>query len=94
MASNAATNQADHAGVGPVASASGVIYAHTLQGQPPERWETLEVHSAAVAKLAREFAAAFGAGDWSNIFDRYDDRTKAALPNRMSFNAGRDERWL
>ena len=32
------------------------IYAHSLPGQPPERWETLDAHASQVARLAREFA--------------------------------------
>lgn len=30
------------------------IYAHTLPGQPPEKWETLEDHAANVAQDARQ----------------------------------------
>jgi hypothetical protein len=31
-------------------------YAHSLPGQPPEDWQTLEEHLANVAKKARFFA--------------------------------------
>lgn len=36
------------------------VYAHSLPGQPEDRWETLAEHSAAVALLAAEFAEPLG----------------------------------
>jgi CRISPR-associated endonuclease/helicase Cas3 len=39
-------------------------YAHSLEGQPPEKWQKLKDHLRNVAKLAREFAEPFGGGDW------------------------------
>jgi len=39
-------------------------YAHTLPGQPPEKWQLLETHLANVAKLAYEFASKFDSADW------------------------------
>jgi len=44
-------------------SAARTIYAHSLPNQPPQAWETLEAHAANVARLVRDFAAAFGAAD-------------------------------
>ncbi len=41
------------------------IYAHSLPGKPAEEWETLDTHSAEVAKLARGFADAFGGAEWA-----------------------------
>jgi len=35
-------------------------YAHSLEGQPPEKWQPLEEHLRHVAGLAGEFAGAFG----------------------------------
>ncbi len=32
------------------------IYAHSLEGLPTERWQTLETHLAAVAERAAAFA--------------------------------------
>ncbi len=39
-------------------------YAHSLEGEPPERWQPLEEHLQNVAKLAAEFAEVFGGGKW------------------------------
>jgi len=53
------------------------IYAHTLP--PPATradWEPLDRHLAEVASLAREFAGAFGAGDWGNLLGRWHDLGK------------------
>jgi len=33
------------------------IYAHSLPGQPPEKWQPLEEHLKRVAEKAGEFAA-------------------------------------
>lgn len=40
-------------------------YAHSLPGKPPEKWQPLDDHLKAVAKKAREFAAAFDSKDWA-----------------------------
>ncbi len=42
-------------------------YAHTLDGKPPSDWQPLEEHLKNVAKMARLFADAFGAGDWGYL---------------------------
>ena len=36
-------------------------YAHSLDGKPPEDWQSLEEHLKNVAEKARAFAEAFGA---------------------------------
>ena len=41
------------------------FYAHTIAGQPPEKWQFLEVHLREVAKLAAEFASAYDSADWA-----------------------------
>lgn len=41
------------------------FYAHTIAGQPPEKWQFLEVHLREVAKLAAEFASVYDAADWA-----------------------------
>lgn len=40
------------------------FYAHSLVGADPSQWQTMEDHLQAVAKMCREFAAPFDAGDW------------------------------
>ncbi len=43
------------------------VYAHTLPNRGEADWETLEAHSAAVAKLAREFTEPFHAGELGSV---------------------------
>ncbi|HBI41401.1 MAG TPA: CRISPR-associated endonuclease Cas3'' [Planctomycetales bacterium] len=52
------------------------IYAHSLPGRPPADWETLADHASAVAALARDFAAAFGAAEWGELLGRWHDLGK------------------
>jgi hypothetical protein len=44
-------------------------YAHSLKDRPVTDWERLEDHLAAVAKLAKTFAAKFDAADWGELAD-------------------------
>jgi hypothetical protein len=37
-------------------------YAHSLPGEPPEKWQPLEEHLKNVAEMAKELAEEFGAG--------------------------------
>lgn len=39
------------------------FYAHSKDGEPPERWQPLEDHLTRVAEMGRSFADEFGAGD-------------------------------
>ena len=43
-------------------------FAHTLPNHGPEHWEPLERHLKEVAELAGQFADAFGAKDWDELF--------------------------
>jgi len=36
------------------------FYAHSLEGEPPKKWQPLEEHLKNVAELASQFAAKFG----------------------------------
>jgi hypothetical protein len=40
-------------------------YAHSLDGEALERWQTLEEHSRNVTESAEQFAAGFAAGEWA-----------------------------
>ena len=40
-------------------------YAHSLPGEPPDKWQPLDEHLKKVAEMARQFAEDFKAGDWS-----------------------------
>ena len=42
-------------------------YAHTLEGEPPDKWQTLEEHLRGVAERAESFATAFGAGEEARV---------------------------
>lgn len=52
------------------------FYAHSFEGRPPERWEPLEDHLHAVARLAAEFAGAFGAEEWGRLAGLWHDLGK------------------
>lgn len=53
-------------------------YAHSLPGQPPDKWQPLDEHLKAVAEKAREFASAFDSGDWGYNAGWLHDLGKAA----------------
>lgn len=40
-------------------------YAHTLEGQPPANWQTLEAHLVNVAERASAFARTLSSSDWA-----------------------------
>lgn len=40
------------------------FYAHSLPGEPLEKWQKLREHLRDTAKLAQKFAESFGAGEW------------------------------
>lgn len=44
---------------------SKTLYARSLEGVPPERWQPLEMHLREVARRAAEFADAFNSADWA-----------------------------
>lgn len=55
---------------------SDAFYAHTLPGTPPEQWEPLDFHLKEVARRAKEFASAFGAGGWAEFLGLWHDLGK------------------
>ncbi len=55
---------------------SHVFYAHSLPGEPEERWERLEEHLREVGELAGQFAAAFVAREWGELAGRWHDLGK------------------
>ena len=52
-------------------------YAHSLEGQPPEKWQPLEEHLKNVAEMASEFASVFGAWEWGRCVGLLHDSGKA-----------------
>ena len=59
------------------------VYAHSLEGLPTERWQTLVAHLAAVAERAAAFAQPFGSGEWARLLGEIHDLGKA----RSSFQS-------
>jgi CRISPR-associated endonuclease/helicase Cas3 len=54
------------------------FYAHSLEGEPPERWQPLEEHLRNVAEMAAEFASSFGATSWGHCVGLLHDSGKAS----------------
>lgn len=42
-----------------------LFYAHSLEGRPPDDWQTLLEHSSSVASAAAEFASGFNSSEWA-----------------------------
>lgn len=55
-------------------------YAHSKEGEPPEKWQSLEEHLENVSKMAAKFASAFGAEEWGSIAGNYHDLGKGTPP--------------
>lgn len=53
-----------------------LFYAHTLPGEPPDRWQPLDEHLRGVADRAAENAAAFGAREWGYVAGLWHDLGK------------------
>jgi CRISPR-associated endonuclease/helicase Cas3 len=51
-------------------------YAHSLPGQPPDKWQPLDEHLKSVAEMARDFAAEFDSGDWAYLAGLWHDLGK------------------
>ncbi|HZU90948.1 MAG TPA: CRISPR-associated endonuclease Cas3'', partial [Stellaceae bacterium] len=49
------------------------IYAHSLEGEPADRWEPLSHHLAAVGSRAAAFAALFGCAETARVAGRLHD---------------------
>ncbi len=52
------------------------FYAHSLEGEPPERWQPLEEHLKNVAERAETFAAKFGGDKWAYLAGLWHDLGK------------------
>jgi len=52
------------------------FYAHSLEGEPPEKWQRLEEHLESVAKMAAELAEPFGGGEWARLAGLWHDLGK------------------
>ncbi|MFP4256902.1 MAG: CRISPR-associated endonuclease Cas3'' [Desulfobacterales bacterium] len=48
-------------------------FAHSIEGAPPDQWQTIEAHLCNVAALCRKFAEKFGSGEWGYIEGLWHD---------------------
>lgn len=55
-------------------------YAHSLEGESPEKWQLLEDHLRKVADLAAEFASVFDAQEWGALAGENHDIGKGTRP--------------
>ena len=55
-----------------------ICFAHTLSGEPPDRWQPLEAHLRGVAEYAAANAAVFGAHEWGYAAGLWHDLGKCA----------------
>jgi len=67
-------------------------YAHSKENQPSINWQLLEDHLNNVAKMARSFAEAFGAGDWGYLAGLWHDVGKYSdeFQQKLSIQEGSD----
>jgi len=54
-------------------------YAHSLEGRPEVEWQPLLEHLQNVARMAREFAEIFAAGEWGYLAGLWHDLGKYSL---------------
>lgn len=74
-----------------------VFYAHSKEGEPPEKWQLLEDHLRNVAETAKGFAGKFGAGEWAYLAGLWHDLGKYApdfqqmlrIENRIDMSSNR-----
>ncbi len=52
------------------------FFAHSLEGEPPEKWQPLEEHLKNVAELASQFAVRFGGDNWAYLAGLWHDLGK------------------
>jgi CRISPR-associated endonuclease/helicase Cas3 len=52
------------------------FYAHTLEGQPPAKWQALDEHLTSVASLAAAHASAFDTEEWGRLTGLWHDLGK------------------
>lgn len=55
-------------------------YAHSVEGKPLDKWQTLEDHLKKVAEIAAEFASFFHARNWGTLAGQNHDLGKGTLP--------------
>lgn len=56
------------------------IYAHSIPGEPPDKWQSLENHLEKVAQIAGNFAQPFDGSIWAQLLGLSHDIGKGSLP--------------
>lgn len=51
-------------------------YAHSLEGEPEDKWQLLEEHLTNTAELAKGFAQSFASGEWAYLAGLWHDLGK------------------
>ncbi|MBU4263188.1 MAG: CRISPR-associated endonuclease Cas3'' [Proteobacteria bacterium] len=70
-------------------------YAHSLEGELPEKWQPLEEHLGNVPEMAAEFARPFGGDQWAHLaglwhdLGKYADAFQAKLYAENGFEDGK-----
>lgn len=68
-------------------------YAHSREGEPPERWQSLDEHLKNVADLAGDFASSFDAKKWGYCAGLLHDSGKATNAFQRRLRETRKE-WI
>src|SRR6266404_8723204 len=69
----------------------GIMFAHSLDGQPVGEWEPLSHHLAAVGRRAADFAAIFGLAETARVAGQLHDIGKCSAAFQAYIAAPRDE---
>jgi CRISPR-associated endonuclease/helicase Cas3 len=65
-------------------------YAHSLEGEPPPKWQKLEDHLRQTAKLAEQFASEFGSGGWGYLAGLWHDLGKYSSAFQRKITSSQD----
>jgi CRISPR-associated endonuclease/helicase Cas3 len=66
------------------------FYAHSLEGEPPEKWHELEEHLRRVAEVAAGFADEFAAAEWAYLAGLWHDLGKYSAEFQQYIRAAND----
>nr|BEL01492.1 CRISPR-associated helicase Cas3' [Dehalococcoides mccartyi] len=66
-------------------------YAHSIQGELPEKWQPLEAHLLRTAARARNMAAEFGCGEWGYLAGLWHDLGKYSSAFQNYLRTANDE---
>lgn len=66
------------------------FYAHSLEGEPPEKWHELGEHLRRVAERTADFAAEFSAAEWAYLAGLWHDLGKYSTEFQQYLRAAND----